>query len=101
MSGKDAPAASSTVDDDEVLKVATPHVTSSPKHQQQEATHTDDDLEQEIHVDDDDLENIDEIIASHQTSSVKSTPTRSTRSTAPVTRGTGNLLSSFSVSNVV
>ena len=75
-------------------------MTSSPKHQQQLFSPPDDGLDEEIAVDDDDLDNIDDIVASHQTS-VKSTPTRSSRSTAPVNRSTGNLLSSFSVSKTL
>ena len=92
--GKAAVVPPRTGDEDE-LKVATPLVTSSPKHQH-EAAHTDGDLEEEIHVDDEGLDNIDDIVAS-----VKSTSTRSTRSTAPMDHSTGNLLSAFSVSNVV
>ena len=70
---------------------------SSPKHQHEAFSPPDEGLDEEIAVDDDDLDNIDDIVASHQTS-VKSTPTRSSRSTAPVNRSTGNLLSAFSVS---
>ena len=89
--------ASAAGDGNNQLRVDGTVVTSSPKHQQQLFSPPDDGLDEEIAVDDDDLDNIDDIVASHQTS-VKSTPTRSTRSTAPVNRSTGNLLSSFSVS---
>ena len=75
-------------------------VASSPKHQRQAFSPPDDGLDEEIAVDDDDLDNIDDIVASHQTS-VKSTPTRSSRSTAPMNRSTGNLLSAFSVSKTL
>ena len=73
---------------------------SSPKHQHQAFLPPDDGLDEEIAVDDDDLDNIDDIVASHHTS-VKSTPTRSSRSMAPVNRSTGNLLSAFSVSKTL